>query len=100
EIAADGQPRYQIHENVAWDALTGEPAGRRAVAAADAICFGSLAQRSERSRETIRSLVAAARPGALRIFDVNLRQNYFSNRLIDESLALANVLKMNDTELP
>ena len=100
EVAADGQPHFTIHEHVAWDALGGEPAGRLAVAAADAVCFGTLAQRSEPSRSSIISLVAAAPPHALRILDVNLRQNYFSNRLINESLAFANVLKLNETELP
>ena len=100
EVAADGQPHYQIHEHVAWDAVRGEAAGRVAVAAADAICFGSLAQRSGVSRTTIRSLAAAAPPRALRIFDVNLRQSYFSSELIQESLELANILKVNDAELP
>ena len=100
EVAAEGQPHYQIHENVAWDAIHGESAGRSAVAAADAVCFGSLGQRSERSRATIQSLVAAAPPQALRIFDINLRQNFFSIRLINESLAFATVLKVNDAELP
>ena len=100
EVAADGQPQFTIHEHVAWDALSGEPAGRLAVASADAVCFGTLAQRSEPSRSSIISLVAAAQPHALRIFDVNLRQNYFSSRLINESIAFADVLKLNETELP
>ena len=100
EVAADGQPQFTIHEHVAWDALSGEPASRLAVAAADAICFGTLAQRNEPSRSSIISLVAAAPPHALRILDVNLRQNYFSSRLIDESLAFTDVLKLNETELP
>jgi fructokinase len=77
EVAADGQPKFDIHENVAWDALSGESAGRLAVAGADGVCFGTLAQRSESARATIRSLVAAAPPAALRILDVNLRQHYF-----------------------
>ena len=100
EVAADGQPHFTIHEHVAWDALSGEPAGRLTVAAADAVCFGTLAQRSEPSRSSIISLVAAAPPHALRILDVNLRQNYFSSRLINESLAFTDVLKLNETELP
>ncbi len=100
EVAADGQPQFTIHKHVAWDALSGEPAGRLTVAAADAICFGTLAQRSEPSRSSIISLVAAAPPHALRILDVNLRQNYFSSRLINESLAFTDVLKLNETELP
>ena len=100
EVAPEGQPHYQIHENVAWDAIHGESAGRLTVAAADAVCFGSLAQRSEPSRSTIRSLVAAAPTSGLRIFDINLRQHYYSPEVNEESLALANVLKVNDAELP
>jgi fructokinase len=100
ELAADGQPQYRIHENVAWDAIAGEAASRKAVGQADAVCFGTLAQRSETSRQSIRTLVELTPKAALRILDVNLRQNYFSRQLIDESLALANVLKVNDAELP
>jgi fructokinase len=95
-----GQPRYVIHENVAWDFLEATPAAHAAVRAADAVCFGTLAQRSDPSRSAILSLVNAAPPPALRILDVNLRQNYFSSRLINESLAFATVLKLNDAELP
>lgn len=54
EVAADGQPRFAIHETVAWDFIPGEGAGRKAVAGADAVCFGTLAQRGETSRRTIR----------------------------------------------
>lgn len=100
ELAADGQPKYRIHEGVAWDAIAGEPASRAAVLNADAVCFGTLAQRSEESRKSIRALVALTPPAALRILDVNLRQHYFSARLMEESLALVNVLKVNDAELP
>lgn len=100
EVTADGQPHYQIHENVAWDAIRGEVAARHAVAAADAVCFGSLAQRSELSRSTILSLVSATPVTTLRIFDINLRQHYYTRSIIEKSLALANVLKVNDAELP
>jgi fructokinase len=100
ELASDGQPRFTIHEDVAWDRITGEGAGRRAVAEADAVCFGTLAQRSETSRRAIRTLLQTASPASLRILDVNLRQHFYSPELIAESLALANVLKVNDTELP
>jgi fructokinase len=99
-VTTDGQPHYQIHKHVAWDALRGEAAGRAAVASADALCFGSLAQRSEPSRSTILSLVAATPVTALRVFDINLRQHYYTRDVIEKSLALANVLKVNDAELP
>jgi len=99
-VDAAGQPHYQIHENVAWDALQVDAASQRAVMDADAVCFGSLAQRSANSQAAIRALVRATPANALRLFDVNLRQQYFSLPLIEESLALANVLKVNDAELP
>ncbi|MEW6306837.1 MAG: carbohydrate kinase [Verrucomicrobiota bacterium] len=98
-VAADGQPQFTIQENVAWDFISGEGAGRLAVAAADAVCFGTLAQRSETSRRTVRALLQTMQPDSLRILDVNLRQNFYSREIIEDSLALANVLKVNETEL-
>jgi fructokinase len=100
ELLADGQPRFTIHEDVAWDRLALEPAALAAVAEADAVCFGTLAQRREPARGTIQALLAAARPGTLRILDINLRQHYYSREIIETSLRLANVVKFNDTELP
>jgi fructokinase len=99
EVTAEGQPRFTIHQGVAWDRLSGEAAGRRAVAAADAVCFGTLAQRSEVPRRSIRALLRAAPAGSLRILDVNLRQDYYSREILEKSLALTNVLKVNETEL-
>jgi fructokinase len=100
ELAADGQPRFTIHENVAWDRLALEKDALAAVAEADAVSFGTLAQRCEPARGTIQALLAAVRPGALRILDINLRQNYFSREIIETSLRLANIVKFNDSELP
>jgi fructokinase len=100
ELAADGQPRYVIHEDVAWDYLRLTPAALAAAALADAVCFGTLAQRSPISRAAIRTLLAATRADALRVFDINLRQNFYTRELIEQSLRLANVVKLNDEELP
>ena len=100
ELSSDGQPKFNIRENVAWDHLTASEFARATLARADAVCFGSLAQRNEISRATIRSLVASTRYDALRVFDANLRQNFFSLEVIESSLQLANVLKINDEELP
>jgi fructokinase len=69
-------------------------------AEADAVCFGSLAQREATSRDAIRKLVAATPTGALRVFDVNLRGNHFSAEILHDSLTLANVCKLSDSELP
>jgi fructokinase len=99
-LSENGIPNYIIHENVAWDRLQVTNPALTAIREADAICFGTLAQRSELSRASIQRLVAAAPAHALRVFDINLRQKYFSGELIEESLRLANVLQLNDGELP
>ena len=99
-LSEKGIPNYVIHENVAWDRLAVTTSALRAVREADAICFGSLAQRGEISRAAIQRLVAAAPAETLRVFDINLRQKYFSREVIEQSLRLANVLKLNDGELP
>jgi len=100
QLAADGQPRFIIHEDVAWDRLAASGDALAAVSQVDAICFGSLAQRHPVSRKAIQLLVAATPRRALRIFDINLRQHFYSHEIIEQSLALANVLKLNHEELP
>jgi fructokinase len=100
ELSAGGQPRYTIHENVAWDFIPATAAALEAAAAADVICFGSLAQRSAASGTAIRTLVTSSRETALRICDINLRAPFVSREVITDSLAIANVLKLNDAELP
>jgi fructokinase len=95
-----GQPHYIIHQPAAWDfmELTGEWV--QLAERADAICFGSLAQRFHESRQTIQTLVAQTSSSCVRVFDVNLRPPFFSSEVIQESLELATVVKMNDAELP
>lgn len=100
ELSGVGLAHFTIQENVAWDCLALTEEALAAARAADAICFGSLAQRSEPSRTTIQQLVATAPAGALRVFDINLRQQFYSRGVIEGSLRLANVLKLNDDELP
>ena len=100
ELSGQGVPHYTIHEPVAWDRLQLTEAARQTAGTADAICFGSLAQRAGPSRATIHELLRLTRPDALRIFDINLRQHFHSRDVLESSLQLANVLKLNDTELP
>ncbi len=95
----DGQPRFTIREHVAWDRIEADPIALSAARSAHAVCFGSLAQRSEPSRSAIRSLFASSRPDSLRIFDVNLRAPFIDRDVIADSLAMANALKINDQEL-
>lgn len=100
QLSGEGIPEFTIHENVAWDGIEATSSARAAVGACHAVCFGSLAQREPVSRQSIQQLVAAAPPGAWRIFDINLRQHFFSRDVIEKSLRLSNVLKLNDAELP
>jgi fructokinase len=95
-----GQPRYTIHQPAAWDFLELTDEWVRLAERTDAICFGSLAQRSPESRQTIQSLVAQTSSECVRVFDVNLRAPFYSGEVIQESLELATVMKMNDAELP
>lgn len=96
---SDGIPDYTITENVAWDFIPLTNKMREMVISADAVCFGTLAQRNETSRSTIQSLVNLTSPDCYRIFDINIRQSFYSKELIDKSLRLCNVLKINDNEL-
>lgn len=95
-----GQPVYMIHEPVAWDFLELTDDWVRLAERADAACFGSLAQRREESRRTIQTLVAQTSSACVRVFDVNLRAPFYSSEVIEESLELATVIKMNDAEVP
>lgn len=99
-LSGNGIPEFTIRENVAWDHITATHSALTVVREADAICFGSLAQRNEVSRHAIQLLVAAAPAPAWRIFDINLRQRFYSREVIEQSLKLANVLKLNADELP
>lgn len=100
EIDASGQPRFEIAQPVAWDHLQWTPGWQRLAETADAVCFGSLAQRSAASRQTIHRFLKATAPGALKVFDVNLRQAFYSEKILAESMRLADVVKLNDDELP
>lgn len=95
-----GKPTFTIHENVAWDFFESSVDVLGKTSHADAICFGSLAQRGTAAREAIRAVLVAAPAESLRIFDVNLRQNFWSPDIIADSLELADVFKLNDDELP
>ena len=98
-VDARGKPSYIIRENVAWDFIPNTPQLMELAKKADAVCFGTLAQRSAVSRATIQAFLKRTPQKALRIFDINLRQSFYSKELIESSLDLANVLKLNDEEL-
>lgn len=95
----DGKPRYDILTERAWDYIPNTEQLKEIAANTKAVCFGSLAQRSETSRNSILAFLDAMPSDALRIFDINLRQNWYSKEVIKTSLQKANVLKINDDEL-
>ena len=97
-LTEEGIPSYTISERVAWDHIIATSNAVDLAEQADAICFGTLAQRSAQSRETIQAISSFAPTDAYRLFDINLRQRYYSKELIEESFYLANVLKANDRE--
>ena len=100
EVDPAGQPTYDIVQSVAWDFMEWTPEWRALAETADAVCFGSLAQRSANSRATIRAFLGAVRPETTRVFDVNLRQTFYSAEVLEESARMADIMKVNHDELP
>ncbi len=98
-LNGNGIPEYEICENVAWDNIPLTNEMKELAKQADAVCFGSLAQRHQVSRATIQAFVGLVSPKALKIFDINLRQSFYNKAIIVDSLNMANVLKINEEEL-
>ena len=94
-----GIPQYEICLGVAWDNIPLTEEMLSIARQAQAVCFGSLAQRSKVSRATIHAMLDATPADALRVFDINLRQQWYTAEIISESLHRANILKINDEEL-
>jgi fructokinase len=95
---AAGQPTYAFAADIAWDHLEFTPAWAELAQRCDAVCFGTLAQRSPKSRSAIWAFLDAA-PQALRVFDVNLRQLFYDRQSVLESCRRATHVKLNDQEL-
>lgn len=95
-----GQPDFTILENVAWDHIYFDVKIKQLAKEIDAICFGSLAQRNLQSEATINSILESLRDDCLKVFDINLRQNYYTSDIIRRSLEIADILKLNENELP
>lgn len=94
-----GIPSYDIKENVAWDNIPQSEEIMTVARNCRAVCFGSLAQRNVVSRETIHCFLDYTPSDCMKIFDINLRQNFYNKEIIMESLQRCNVLKINDEEL-
>lgn len=101
ELDAEGVPCYDIKEGVAWDNIPYTQALDGLARQTHAVCFGSLAQRSIVSRQTIHRFLDAMpdAPDTLKIFDINLRQSFYSKEILCDSFRRCNVLKINDEEL-
>ena len=95
----NGIPSYEIKEPVAWDFIDINENLIAVAKQAAAICFGSLAQRSEQSHKTILKIVNSTPSNALRILDINLRQHYYTKSIIESSMQACNVLKLNEVEI-
>ena len=95
----DGKPDYTIYENVAWDFIELTSEAIKMLQQADAVCFGTLAQRNAVSHAAIQKALKLVPEGCLKVYDINLRQKYYSKELISESLLVANVFKINDDEV-
>ena len=94
-----GIPTYEIKEGVAWDNIPFTSEIEEVAKNCRAVCFGSLAQRSSVSRNTIQQFLDATPKDCLKIFDINLRQNFYNETIIRNSLKQCNILKINDEEL-
>ena len=98
-LTGDGIPTYDIKEGVAWDNIPYTDEMAEIAKNARAVCFGSLAQRNKVSRENIRKFLADTPADCLKICDINLRQQFYSKEVLEDSFRLCNILKINDEEL-
>ena len=94
-----GIPSYDITRDVAWDNIPFTPEMKELAARTTAVCFGSLMQRNDVSRTTAMEFIKAMPADALKVFDINLRQHYYSKELITASLEISDILKINDEEI-
>lgn len=98
-VDAEGVAEYEFPDSVAWDHIRIDTPTIELAARIDAVCFGSLAQRSEKSRGSIARYLQRLPSEALKVFDLNLRQNFYSAEIIRSSLNQADMLKLNDDEI-
>ena len=98
KIDKEGKPSYLIKEEVAWDYIPTSTLLCELASKSDAVCFGTVAQRSELPRMTILKFLGLMGQETIKVFDINLRQNFYSEEIIKTSLSLANVLKLDVNE--
>ena len=93
-----GNPSYDIQENVAWDHIEFDTNINNIVQGLDAICFGTLAQRNSIAKKSILKMIKSTTHNCLKVFDVNFRQDFYTSKMVEQSLDLANAVKMNEDE--
>lgn len=99
KLDSNGVPQYTINEHVAWDYIPFTPQLQALARQADAVCFGSLAQRHDISRNTLHRFLSMMKKDTLKIFDVNLRQHFYDRSILEDNLNVCNILKLNDEEV-
>lgn len=99
ELDSEGIPQYTIRENVAWDNIPFTPEVEALAKRTATVCFGTLAQRGEQSRKTIEAYLAAMPEEGVKVCDMNLRGNYYSKEVIESSMRVSDVVKVNSEEL-
>lgn len=98
-LDADGVPRYEIKTGVAWDNIPYTKELSAIAADTRAVCFGSLAQRSPVSHQTIGWFLDAVPDDCLKVFDINLRQHFYTREVLEDSFRRAGILKINEEEI-
>lgn len=98
-LDADGVPAYDIKEGAAWDNVPFTDEIKDIARNCRLVCWGSLAQRNAVTREMIYNFLDSTPAGCMKVFDINLRQNFYSKEIVKESLRRCNMLKINDEEL-
>lgn len=96
---SDGEPSYIIHQPAAWDEITFNTSIEKLSKQFDAICFASLSQRNKTSAKTLQKIISATKPQCLKVFDLNLRQPFYSKEIILKNIEVANLIKFNEDEL-
>jgi fructokinase len=99
QLDKNGIPKYIIHEDVAWDFISPSESALEFAQQSHAVCFGTLAQRSETSYYSIQEILKIVPANALKVFDINMRQQFYNEEIISKSLEKANILKINEDEI-
>ena len=99
ELDSQGQAEYEIKEDVAWDHLEWNDGLKNLAGNCAAVCFGTLCQRHSVTRNTLKNFLERCPKKTIKVFDINLRQNFYNREILEESLYKATWAKVNEQEL-